>query len=136
MGRSDVPLAPAAVPVTPVAVPAAPSASDAATVKVEQGLVRFYFAPGNASLAAGAAAALDGVIEAGKNGRQIAITGFHDPTGDAIKNAALARQRAMAVREALRAAGVPDAQIAINTAEQTGLSGDHADARRVDIRIQ
>ena len=136
MRRDDVSTARPAVPAAPAAASPTRSASDTASVKVEQGLVRFYFAPGNSSLAAGATAALDGVIEAGKNGRQIAITGFHDPTGDASKNAALARQRAMAVRDALRAAGVPDAQIVVTTAEQTGVAGDHADARRVDIRIQ
>jgi len=144
---SSIALAPAAVPVpaasTPVpalpevsqAIQASQAAADAASVKVEQGVVRFYFASGQAELAAGAADAMTDLVRAAKGGRTLVISGFHDATGDAVKNAALARQRAVAVREALKAAGVPERQIELKKPEQL-IGGSDAEARRVEISLQ
>lgn len=112
------------------------AATDAATVMVEQGVVRFYFASGKADLAAGAADALGDVVKAAKAGRTLVISGFHDATGDAAKNAALARQRAVAVRDALKAAGVAERQIELKKPEQLATSGSNAEARRVEITLQ
>jgi K(+)-stimulated pyrophosphate-energized sodium pump len=112
------------------------AAADAASVKVEQGAVRFYFASGDADLADGAGAALGEVVKAAKAGRTLVITGFHDATGDAQKNAALARQRALAVREALKQAGVSDRQIVLKKPEQLVGGGSDAEARRVEITLQ
>lgn len=139
----SVPVAVAPQPVSPVptettasAAQAAQAASDAASVKVEQGVVKFYFASGQAELAAGAGEALVDVVKAAKSGRQLVIAGFHDATGDAAKNAALARQRAVAVRDALKAAGVAERQIELKKPEQLAGSGSNAEARRVEISIQ
>ncbi len=115
---------------------ASQAAADAASVKVEQGAVRFYFASGDADLADGAGAALGEVIKAARAGRTLVITGFHDATGDAQKNAALARQRALAVREALKQAGVSDRQIVLKKPEQLVGGGSDAEARRVEITLQ
>lgn len=115
---------------------ASQAAADAASVKVEQGAVRFYFASGDADLADGAGAALGEVVKAAKAGRTLVITGFHDATGDAQKNAALARQRALAVREALKQAGVSDRQIVLKKPEQLVGGGSDAEARRVEITLQ
>lgn len=112
------------------------AATDAASVMVEQGVVRFYFASGKADLAAGAADALGDVVKAAKAGRTLVISGFHDATGDAAKNAALARQRAVAVRDALKAAGVAERQIELKKPEQLAGSGSNAEARRVEITLQ
>jgi outer membrane protein OmpA-like peptidoglycan-associated protein len=112
------------------------AATDAATVMVEQGVVRFYFASGKADLAAGAADALGDVVKAATAGRTLVISGFHDATGDAAKNAALARQRAIAVRDALKAAGVPERQIELKKPEQLAATGSNAEARRVEITLQ
>ena len=130
--------APAASPaVTPAASQSASqAASDAATVMVEQGVVRFYFASGKADLAAGAGEALGDVVKAAKAGRTLVISGFHDATGDAAKNAALARQRAIAVRDALKAAGVPERQIELKKPEQLAGGGSNAESRRVEITLQ
>lgn len=111
------------------------AAADAASVKVEQGVVRFYFASGQAELAAGAVDAMTDLVKAAKGGRTLVISGFHDATGDAVKNAALARQRAMAVRDALKAAGVPERQIELKKPEQLA-GGNDAEARRVEISLQ
>lgn len=118
------------------AASAAQAASDAASIKVEFGVVKFYFASGNADLASGAGDALADLVKGAKAGRKLVISGFHDSTGDAAKNAALARQRAMAVRDALETAGVPVQQIELKKPEQLEGSGSNAEARRVEVALQ
>ena len=126
--------APAAV----ISGTASQAASDAASVKVEQGIVKFYFASGKADLAAGAREALLDVVKGAQAGRKVAISGFHDATGNAAQNAELAKQRALAVRDALSAAGVADSQIELNKPEQVSgdVTGNDAEARRVEISLQ
>jgi outer membrane protein OmpA-like peptidoglycan-associated protein len=114
---------------------AALAASDAASVKVEQGVVKFYFASGKADLAAGAGEALTDVVKGAQAGRRLVISGFHDSTGDAAQNAELALQRALAVRNAVTAAGVADSQIELKKPEQI-ISSSNAEARRVEISLQ
>ncbi|MEO6016510.1 MAG: OmpA family protein [Polaromonas sp.] len=130
----------ASQPAAPVsaqgAANAARSAADEASVKVEQGVAKFYFASGKAELPAGAGDALAGVVGAAGAGRTLVITGFHDATGDATKNAELARQRALAVRTALKAAGVPERQIEIGQSEPLDGTDNNAEARRVEINLQ
>lgn len=137
--------APAAVPApvaaTPAGLPAsaalaAQALSDAASITVEYGVVKFYFASGEAELAAGAADALVDVIKGARGGKKVLISGFHDAKGNAARNAELARQRALAVRDALIAAGVPDSQIRLDKPAQTAGTGSDAEARRVEIALQ
>lgn len=120
----------------PATVSTAQAASDAASVKVEQGVVKFYFASGKADLAAGANEALADVVTGANAGRQVTISGFHDATGDAAQNAELAKQRALVVRDALTAAGVAEAQIELKKPEQVTGTGSDAEARRVEISLQ
>ena len=131
------PAAGAAAPVpAPLSASTAQSAMDAASVKVENGVVKFYFASGKADLAAGAPDALADVIKAAKAGRKLVISGFHDATGSAVKNAELAKQRAFAVRSALKVAGVDDASMELRKPEQMNASGTDAEARRVEVALQ
>jgi outer membrane protein OmpA-like peptidoglycan-associated protein len=139
---APAPVASAPAPILPdvaqavQAFQASQAAADAASVKVEQSVVRFYFASGSADLAAGAGDAMADLVKAAKaGGRTLVISGFHDATGDAAKNAALAKQRAVAVRDALKAAGVPERQIELKKPEQLTGSSD-AEARRVEISLQ
>lgn len=118
------------------AVSAAQAVSDAASVKVEYGVVKFYFASGKADLAPGAVDALTGVVKGASVDRKLVVSGFHDATGNAIQNAELARQRALAVRDALRAAGVSDAQIDIKKPVQMAETHNNAEARRVEVALQ
>lgn len=120
----------------PAASSDAQAASDAASVKVEQGVVKFYFASGKADLAAGASEALTDVVKGAQAGRKLVISGFHDATGNAAQNAELAKQRALAVRDALTAAGVAQGQIELKKPEQITGSGPNAEARRVEISLQ
>lgn len=115
---------------------AAQAATDAASVKVENGVVKFYFASGKADLAVGAADALAEVVKGAKAGRKLLVSGFHDASGDAAKNAELALERAKAVREALKTAGVSATQIELKKPEQTAGTGSDAEARRVEVSLQ
>ena len=130
------PVSPAPAEPAVSAAQLAQAASDAASVKVEQGIVMFYFASGKADLAAGAGEALVDLVKGAQSGRKLVISGFHDATGDAAKNAELARQRALAVRDALKAAGVAERQIELKKPEPLAGSGSNAQARRVEIRLQ
>jgi outer membrane protein OmpA-like peptidoglycan-associated protein len=113
---------------------AAQAASDTAGVEVEQDVVQFYFASGKADLAAGASDALAAMVRSAQAGRTLVITGFHDATGSPAKNAELARKRALAVRDALKAAGVADAKMVLKKPQE--VSGSDAQARRVEISLQ
>ncbi|MCX7255647.1 MAG: OmpA family protein [Polaromonas sp.] len=110
--------------------------ADGASVQVEQGVVKFYFESGNAELAVGAAEVLADLVEGAKLGRKLVISGFHDATGGGAQNAVLATQRALVVRDALRAAGVPEAQIELKKPKQVSDSGNDAQARRVEISLE
>ncbi len=68
-----------------------------------------------------------------QNGTHIDITGYTDPTGDHAKNVELAKNRAVAVRNALEATGVQAAQINMKPPADITGSGNADDARRVDI---
>jgi outer membrane protein OmpA-like peptidoglycan-associated protein len=117
--------APAAAAGTPAPTPAASTAT-------------LYFASGQKALAADAAATLAPVLEALKAGadRRVAISGFHDRTGNAEVNAELAKQRAMAVRDALVAAGVAEARIELRRPVQTEGDGTDREARRVEVSVE
>ena len=119
------------------AAPAAPAAEapaeDAASVRVENGVVKFYFASAKADLAAGANEALADVVKGVAEGKNAIVSGFHDATGDAALNAELAKQRALAVSDALKALGVAEDKIELKKPEETTASGNNAEARRVEV---
>ncbi len=127
---AERPAAPATAVVAPAVV-----VSDDASVIVENGVVKFYFATGKAELAQGAASALADPIAAALGGKKLAISGFHDATGSADANAELAKQRALAVRQVLMAAGVAEAALELRKPEVTTGSGNNAEARRVEVVV-
>ncbi|MBL8286492.1 MAG: sodium-translocating pyrophosphatase [Rubrivivax sp.] len=118
----------------PAAVPAA-AAADGASVTVENGVVKFFFASGKADLAAGAQQALADIVKGVAAGKKAVISGFADATGNAEQNAELAKQRAFAVRDALKAQGVAEDKIELKKPEQVTGSGDPAQARRVEVSL-
>jgi outer membrane protein OmpA-like peptidoglycan-associated protein len=119
----------------PRPAPVAVAASEA-TVVVEGGLVKFYFATGKADLATGAVEALGEAIKAVADGKRLVISGFHDATGNPEANAELAKQRALAVRDALKAAGVAEDKVDLKKPEQLTGTGSDAEARRVEVAVQ
>jgi outer membrane protein OmpA-like peptidoglycan-associated protein len=123
---------PAAVEPAPATAPAAPSSSvtaPAATV---------YFEVDQSALPAGSETALSSVIGYLKSspGSTAVISGFHDPTGDAAANEELAKNRAMAVRDALIAAGIEDTRINMEKPVATTGAGTLEDARRVEVSVR
>ena len=130
-------MAPAAVSTPAGAVASgAVTAAEAAAVKVENGVVKFYFATGSAEVAPNAREALADVIKAVQSGNTVLVSGYHDATGDAAKNAELAKQRAMAVGDALKAAGAPEDKIELAKPEQTQADGPAGEARRVEVKVK
>jgi K(+)-stimulated pyrophosphate-energized sodium pump len=115
---------------------AAQAAADAASVKVENGVVKFYFATGKSEVAKGGAEALADVIKAVAGGKKAVVSGYHDASGDPAKNAELAKQRAFAVRDALKAAGVAEDKVELKKPEQAKADGPAAEARRVEVSVQ
>jgi outer membrane protein OmpA-like peptidoglycan-associated protein len=115
----------------------AAGAADAASVKVENGVVKFYFASGKSDVAAGGNEALTEVVKAIAGGKKAVVSGFNDATGDAVKNAELSKMRAFAVRDALKALGVSEDKIELKKPENTtAAAGSSAEARRVEVSIQ
>ncbi len=135
LGASGAASPAAATAVVIDSAPAADAASvdDAATVLVEAGVVKFYFASAKADLAAGANEALADVVKGVAEGKTAVVSGFHDATGDAAMNAELAKQRAFAVRDALKALGVAEEKIELKKPEEATASGNDAQARRVEV---
>ena len=116
---------------------AAQSASDAASVKTEGGVVKFYFASGKADLAAGGKDALVEVVKGVMAGKKAVISGFVDGSGDPVKNADLAKQRAFAVRDLLKIIGVPEDKIELKKPEDIKAGATSAsEGRRVEVTLQ
>lgn len=140
--HAPAPAAPAPVATPAVETPAAAQPDntppdDAASVLVDGGVVKFFFASGKADLAEGANAALADVVKGAlEGGKTVQISGFHDATGDAAANEELAKQRAMAVRDALKALGVAEDKIDLKKPEDTQASGSNAQARRVEVTLE
>lgn len=122
-----------------------PSASAAAgevdavvdVVVVGEPVAVLYFELAKSDLPGEAPTVVARVVEAVKvDARaQVFLSGFHDASGDAARNADLARQRAKAVRAALRDAGIAaDRVVLVRPAVTTG-DGSNREARRVEIRV-
>ncbi len=129
-GKASAKAAPAAAMMAPaLAIP------DGASIRTEDGVVKFYFATGSAELATGANEALVDVVAGVINGRKAVISGFHDTTGDAAINEELAKKRAETVQQVLLALGVPADKLDLEKpAESTG-TGSNAQARRVEVKL-
>jgi len=127
--------APAPSAAASVASTTAAAAADVASFKVDNGVVKFYFATGKADLASGADAALADVAKGVAAGKRAVVSGYTDATGDAAKNEELAKARAQAVSQALTAAGVPADKIDMKKPESVTGSGNDAEARRVEVTL-
>jgi len=108
---------------------------DGASIRVEGGVVKFYFATASADLAPGAAEALAAVIQGVGAGKKAQISGYTDATGDAAINEELARRRAQTVQDVLVGLGVPPAQVAMKKPEGVTGTGNNAQARRVEVKL-
>ncbi|MCE2969925.1 MAG: OmpA family protein, partial [Burkholderiales bacterium] len=69
-------------------------------------------------------------------GAKAVISGFHDPTGNRDANQDLAKNRAKAVREQLKAAGIAEDRIVLQKPQETTGTGTDPEARRVEVSVQ
>jgi outer membrane protein OmpA-like peptidoglycan-associated protein len=96
---------------------------------------RVYFGSGEASIDAEDRRKIADVAESARNhDRPVAITGYTDQTGDQEQNLAIAKDRAVAVRDALVAEGVSESRIVMDPPAVVTGTGTDAEARRVDIQ--
>jgi cytochrome c oxidase subunit 2 len=117
---------------------AAPAAggSDSAASQPQAALpANVYFETGKSTLPADAKAAVDAAADYAKAhpDAKFTLSGFTDATGSAEVNAKLAKSRAEAVRDALKAAGIAEDHIILKKPETVTGGSDAKEARRVQI---
>ncbi|MBI4754999.1 MAG: cytochrome-c oxidase, cbb3-type subunit III [Betaproteobacteria bacterium] len=114
------------------------AAADTGPMAVLEGnTAKVYFATGKADMGAEAQSVIQGLLDLAKanpNAR-FAVSGFHDATGDRAVNEELAKNRAVAVRDALKAAGVAEDRIELRKPAETTGTGGNKEARRVEASI-
>ena len=102
------------------------------------GHLKVYFGSGSTALPTNTdkgVAELVNYFKAKPNGK-LAISGYVDPSGDPAKNAEIAKERAKAVREALKAAGVADDKVEMKKPEDiTAGATSAAEGRRVEVSL-
>ena len=99
---------------------------------------RIYFGLGSDVLPVEASEVLVNVADAARAqaDKVVLISGYHDASGDAAKNAELAKNRALTVRHALEANGVPPDHLVMDKPIVTTGGGDPREARRVELRLR
>jgi outer membrane protein OmpA-like peptidoglycan-associated protein len=99
---------------------------------------RIYFELASDALPADSAAELARIAEAARAdpGKVVLISGYHDESGDAARNAELAKKRAFAVRHALEANGVARERLVMDKPRVTLGGADAREARRVEMRLR
>ncbi|TCG09728.1 cytochrome-c oxidase, partial [Paraburkholderia steynii] len=116
---------------------AASGASDNAAASAPQASLpaSVYFETNKSTLPADAKAAIDAAAAYAKAhpDAKFTLSGYTDATGSADKNAKLAKARAEAVRDALKAAGIAEDHIILKKPETITGGADAKEARRVEI---
>jgi outer membrane protein OmpA-like peptidoglycan-associated protein len=100
-------------------------------------VAKVYFETGKADLPADGLTTLQSIVDFAKanSAAKVAVSGFHDPTGSQAVNEELAKNRAKAIREALKAAGVAEDRIEMRKPQATTGTGDNREARRVEVSV-
>lgn len=117
---------------------AAVVAEEPEIAEVGEPLVKFYFESGKAELPAGAPDELAKVIAKLNEdpSKLVLLSGYHDETGGAAVNAEVAKDRAVAVKDALIAVGLAADKVKMRKPAVTLGGADPAEARRVEVRVQ
>ena len=112
-------------------LPATLSTADGATL---------YFGVGSSTLAGDAVSGMGALIEAlkAKPGVTVSISGYHSASGDLTQNQELAKNRAMAVRDSLKSAGVAEERFSLQkpVSAEASLGGEDPSARRVEVLVK
>lgn len=129
-----------AAPGTPAPNPAVPSGSGVVNeTRDGKPAMIVYFETGKSDVSkdmSTAAADMKAYLAA-HSGSTLAVSGFNDPTGNAVANAALSKRRAEEVSKALAAAGVVSSSIKFEKPADTTATGDNnAQSRRVEVTVK
>src|SRR6201996_8471268 len=119
------------------AAPASGGSDSAAASQPQAALpANVYFETGKSTLPGDAQAAVAAAADYAKAhpDAKFTLSGFTDATGSAEVNAKLAKSRAEAVRDALKAAGIAEDHIILKKPETVTGGSDAKEARRVQIR--
>jgi len=128
--------APAPAPAPKAAAPASAPMPAAVATSLP---AKVYFDVGAAAVGADSGKTIAAVADMiKKDNLKVTVTGYTDKTGDVAKNEELAKGRATAVRDALKAAGVAEANMEMKPPMfvEIGAAGSDAEARRVEINKQ
>jgi len=126
----------------PTQAPAPPTAAPATTMPAQafSGFpAKVYFDTSSATPGSDGMNVINAAADAiKKDDLKVTVTGYTDKTGDTAKNEELAKNRATAVRDGLKAAGVPEGNIDMKPPlfVEVGASMTSAEARRVEISKQ
>jgi outer membrane protein OmpA-like peptidoglycan-associated protein len=128
----------AAASAPPGAADTASVAPGAAVPSLGEADARIYFELGSDALPPDAAGELARIADAARTdaGKVVLISGYHDESGDAARNADLAKNRAFAVRHALEANGIARARLVMDKPRATLGGADAREARRVEMRLR
>jgi len=113
----------------------APAQAASGAAQASAALSTIYFETGKSTLPADAQSAIAAAADYAKAhpDAKLALSGFTDKSGSADANADLAKHRAQAVRDALKAAGVAEDHIILKKPETITGGADAKEARRVEI---
>ncbi len=130
--------APAAASGSEASALAAAAASDTASGAATQAATlpaAIYFDTGKSDLPTDSKAAIDAAAQyaSAHPDAKLALSGYTDKTGSAAANAELAKRRAQAVRDALKAAGVAEGRIVLKKPQVVTGGADAREARRVEV---
>lgn len=132
----------AAAPAAVAATSAPLGAGVLAELEGDKPVLKIYFDVSRAQIApefASVAADLIAYLQAHPDAK-VEISGFNDPTGNAVQNAKLSKQRAEAVRSALKAQGLALARMELlkpaDGANASAAGANHAELRRVEVRVR
>jgi outer membrane protein OmpA-like peptidoglycan-associated protein len=123
-------------PAPAATAPAPPPAPAMAAVTLP---AKVYFDVGAATIGADGSKTVASVADLiKKDNLKVTITGYTDKSGDTAKNEELAKNRASAVRDALKAAGVAESSVDMKPPMfvEAGAGNSDAEARRVEITKQ
>lgn len=125
----------ASAPAEAASAPAQAASGAAQQPAASAALSTIYFETGKSALPADAKAAIAAAADYANAhpDAKLTLSGFTDKTGSADANAELAKHRAQAVRDALKAAGVAEDRIILKKPETITGGADAKEARRVEI---
>ena len=107
------------------------------TVEAPLAIAKLYFDVGSAEFPADTELSLSAVIAYlhAHSSSKVAVSGYHDPSGNLASNQKLALNRALAVRELLQQSGIMGDRIEISKPAVSTGTGTPEEARRVEVKV-